>query len=75
MSGQMHTKENRVHVESTSTSVSEGPRSVGCKRVDVLSLINNCKKNCRHMHGSVFVVWKPLTQSVVCLVDRKKPNS
>ena len=44
----MHTKENRVHVKSTSASVSEGPQSFGARYL-----------SCRYTRGYALVVWKP----------------
>ena len=49
---------------------------VGCKTVDLLRLINNCQQeSSRYTHGCVLVVWKPSTQSILCLVDREEQNS
>ena len=73
-SGQMHTKENRVHVESIDKYECQWRSSkFWCKRVDLLRLMNNCQQqSCRYTHGSVLVVWKPLTLNKYCALWTEK---
>ena len=76
-SGQMHTKEKTLCMSNRFDEYECQWKSskFWCKRVDLLSLINNYQQSCRYTHGFVLVIWKPLTQLILCLVDREKPNS
>ena len=53
-----------------------GSSKFWCKRVDLLSLKNNCLQSFRYTRAWIrFGRLEALTQSMLCLVDKEKPNS